>query len=197
MRKAKEFSPVLLSAALFAAGLAMGIFGLGVLPPDEKAELVSYLEVFMRGVRNPGLDGGAILRLSLEQNAKTALLIWGFGLAVIGAPLTCLLVFARGFAMGFGSSFVVREIRSGGLAMFLSGMMPHNMVSVPAIIMLSAMSVSFSISLLRERPWNYGGLWKMAAGYTWRYFLVSLGLLAASVIEAFVSPLLLSRTTGL
>lgn len=197
MRKAKEFSPVLLSAALFAAGLAMGILGLGVLPPDEKAELVSYLEVFMRGVRNPGLDGGAILRLSLEQNAKTALLIWGFGLAVIGAPLTCLLVFARGFAMGFGSSFVVREIRSGGLAMFLSGMMPHNMVSVPAIIMLSAMSVSFSISLLRERPWNYGGLWKMAAGYTWRYFLVSLGLLAASVIEAFVSPLLLSRTTGL
>lgn len=196
MRKTQEFSPVVLCSVLFVAGLVMGIMGLRVLSPDEKAELVSYLEVFMRGVRNPGLDPGAIFRLSLQQNARTALLIWGFGLAVIGAPLTCLLVFVRGFAVGFGSSFVVREVTSGGLSMFLSGMMPHNLVAIPAMLVLSAMSISFSIALLRERPWNYGGLWKMAGKYTWRFLLVSVCLFLASAIEAFVSPLLLSRMVG-
>jgi hypothetical protein len=95
MRKTYQFSPIILCAALFAAGLAMGFLGLRVLSPDEKAELISYLEVFMRGVHNPGLDKAAIFRLSLEQNAKTALLIWGFGLAVIGVPLTCGMVSAH------------------------------------------------------------------------------------------------------
>jgi len=197
MRTTLKVSPLLLMLVVFTFGLTTGVLGLRVLSPDEKAELVAYLEVFMRGVRSPGLDPKAIFRLSVEHNASTALLIWAFGLAVIGAPLTCVLVFVRGFAAGFGSMFLIREVSSGGLTMFLSGMVPHNLISVPAILLLSAMSVSFSIRLLRERPWNYGGLWKMIAEYTWRCFLVALGLLAASAVEAFVSPLLLSRSAGL
>jgi stage II sporulation protein M len=197
MRTTLKFSPLLLCLALFAAGLVMGILGLRVLSPDEKAELVAYLEVFMRGVHNPGLDPKAVFRLSLEQNARTAVLIWAFGLAVIGAPITCVLVFVRGFAAGFGSMFLLREVTSGGLAVFMTGVVPHNLISIPALITLSAMSVSFSIALLKERPWNYGGLWKMVATYTWRFFMVAAGLFLASVVEAFVSPLLLSRSVGL
>ncbi|NLA60092.1 MAG: stage II sporulation protein M [Firmicutes bacterium] len=197
MRTTLRFSPLLLMLVLFTFGLVTGILGLRVLSPDEKAELVAYLEVFMRGVRSPGLDPKAIFRLSLEQNARTALFIWAFGLAVIGAPLTCILVFVRGFAAGFGSMFLLREVTSGGLTMFVSGMLPHNLISVPSLLILSALSVSFSVRLLRERPWNYGGLWKMVAEYTWRFFVVALGLLAASLVEAFVSPLLLSRSVGL
>ncbi|HHX27432.1 MAG: stage II sporulation protein M [Bacillota bacterium] len=197
MRRTLKFSPLLLTLALFASGLVMGILGLRVLSPDEKAELVAYLEVFMRGVHNPGLDPKAIFRLSLEQNARTALFIWAFGLAVIGAPLTCVLIFVRGFAAGFGAMFLLREVTSGGLTMFLSGMVPHNLIAIPALLSLSAMSISFSVALLRERPWNYGGLWKMVATYTWRFLMVAAGLFLASAVEAFVSPLLLSRSTGL
>ncbi len=197
MRRTLKFSPLLLTLALFASGLVMGILGLRVLSPDEKAELVAYLEVFMRGVHNPGLDPKAIFRLSLEQNARTALFIWAFGLAVIGAPLTCVLIFVRGFAAGFGAMFLLREVTPGGLTMFLSGMVPHNLIAIPALLSLSAMSISFSVALLRERPWNYGGLWKMVATYTWRFLMVAAGLFLASAVEAFVSPLLLSRSTGL
>jgi stage II sporulation protein M len=196
VRKVQELSPLILSVVLFVAGLAMGILGLKVLSPNEKAELVSYLEVFMRGVRNPGLEPIAIFRLSITQNLKTMTLLWGFGLAVIGAPLTCLLLLARGFAIGFGSAFVVREVSTGGVAMFLSGMLPHSLIAVPTVVALSALSMSFSLTLVRERPWNYGGLWKMAAGYTWRFALLSLGLALSSLVEAYVSPLLLTRTAG-
>lgn len=197
MRSFRDLSPLILCIVLLVAGLVMGILGLKVLTPDEKAELVSYLEAFMRGVQSPGLEPGAILRLSIAQNLKTALLLWGFGLAVIGAPLTCLLLLARGFALGFGASFIVREVSAGGTAMFLSGMLPQNLVAVPTVVALSALSMSFSLTLVRERPWTYGGLWKMAAGYSWRFGLLSLGLAVSSLVEAYVSPLLLSRTAGL
>ncbi len=194
MRKVRDLSPLILCLILFIAGLTMGILGLRVLSPDEKAELVSYLEVFMRGVQNPGLQPSAIFRLSIVQNLRTAVLLWGFGLAVIGTPLTCLLLLARGFAVGFGSAFVVKEVSTGGVAVFLCGMLPHSLFAVPTVLALSALSMSFSLTLVRERPWTYGGLWKMAAGYTWRFALVTLGLVASSLVEAFVSPLLLART---
>jgi len=197
LRRVGSMSPFVICLSLFVVGLLLGILGLRVLSPDEKAELVSYLEVFMRGLQNPGLPGSAILKLSLVQNAKTAVLLWAFGLAVIGTPLTCLLLLAKGFAIGFGSAFVIREVTSGGLAVFMCGMLPHNLFALPVIIALSTLSLSFSLALVRDRPWTFGGLWRMAASYTWRFAVLSLGLLVASLVEAYVSPALLVRTAGM
>lgn len=194
MRKIGSISPFVICVSLFVVGLLLGILGLRVLSPDEKAELVSYLEVFMRGLQNPGLPGNAIFKLSIVQNAKTAALLWAFGLAVIGTPLTCLLLLARGFAIGFGSAFVIKEVTSGGVAVFLCGMLPHNLFSLPVLIALSTLSLSFSLALVRERPWTFGGLWRMAASYTWRFALLSLGLVVSSLVEAYISPALLLRT---
>ncbi|MGE5580360.1 MAG: stage II sporulation protein M [Bacillota bacterium] len=197
MRKVGRMSPFVICVSLFTVGLLLGVFGLRVLSPDEKAELVSYLEVFMRGLQNPGLPANAILKLSIVQNAKTAVLLWAFGLAVIGTPLTCLLLLVRGFAIGFGSAFVIREVTTGGVAVFMCGMLPHNLFAVPVIVALSALSLSFSLALVRDRPWTFGGLWRMAAAYTWRFALLSLGLIVSSLIEAYVSPALLLRTAGM
>jgi len=194
LRKIGSISPFVICVSLFVVGLLLGILGLRVLSPDEKAELVSYLEVFMRGLQNPGLPGNAIFKLSIVQNAKTAALLWAFGLAVIGTPLTCLLLLARGFAIGFGSAFVIKEVTSGGVAVFLCGMLPHNLFSLPVLIALSTLSLSFSLALVRERPWTFGGLWRMAASYTWRFALLSLGLVISSLVEAYISPALLLRT---
>ena len=197
MRKVSNMSPFIICVALFSVGVLLGILGLRVLSPDEKAELVSYLEVFMRGLQSPGLPGSSILKLSLVQNAKTAVLLWAFGLSVIGTPLTCILLLARGFAIGFGSAFVVREVTTGGVAVFVCGMLPHNLFAVPVIVALSALSLSFSMTLVRDRPWTYGGLWRMAGSYSWHFALLSLGLGIASLVEAYVSPALLLRTAGI
>lgn len=196
VRKVKDLSPLLLCLVIFAGGLATGALGLKVLSPDEKAELVSYLQSFVGGLGAQGLEPTLILRLSLVQSAKTALTLWGFGLAVIGAPLTCLLLAARGFALGFSASFVIRDIPKNGAAMFLAGMLPQSLLAVPTLVALSALSISFSLALVRERPWTYGGLWKMILAYTWRFGLVSLGLCASSLVEAYLSPMLLLKTVG-
>ena len=196
MRKIHVISPFLLSIVLFAAGLAAGVLGLRVLSLDEKAELMSYLQAFMSSLKNPGLEPSLILRMSLGQNLKTAVLIWGFGLAVIGAPLTCLFLVIRGFAVGFGSAFMVREVASGGAALFFSGMFPQSLFFIPTLIALSSLSISFSIALVSERPWNYGGLGRTVLQYTARFAVLSLGLVASSLVEAYISPVLLARLIG-
>ncbi len=196
MKKNTIVSPMIVCSLLLISGIIMGILGLRVLSPDEKAELVSYLEVFMRGISNPGLEPTVIFRLSLAQNIKTCALLWAFGLAVIGAPLTCVMLFIRGFAVGFSSAFVLREVASGGFWVFASGILPHNLVALPISVLLSAMSVSFSIMLVKERPWSHGGLIKLSTEYTWKFALIGILLLLSSLVEAYVSPFLLRRITG-
>lgn len=196
MKKRTIASPVVFCSLILVSGIIMGILGLRVLSPDEKAELMSYLEVFMRGLSNPGLEPGIIFRLSLSQNLKTIVLLWAFGLAIIGAPLTCIMLFVRGFAIGFSSAFVLKEVTTGGLLVFASGMLPHNLVALPAIVLLSSISTSFSVTLFNERPWIHGGLLKLSTRYTCRFALVALLLLLSSLMEAYLSPFLLKTAVG-
>ena len=103
----------------------------------------------------PGTAGNP--RLSLAHNLKTVALMWAFGLAVIGAPLTCIMLFIRGFALGFSSAFVIKQVAQGGFLIFAAGMLPHNLVALPALVLLSSLSLAFSVRLFSERPWVHGG----------------------------------------
>ena len=184
-------SPIVFCSLLVITGIVIGMLGLRVLTPDEKAELLSYLEVFMKGLFNPGLEPPVILRLSFMHNLKTILMIWAFGLAIVGAPLTCVMLFVRGFALGFSSAFVIGEIVPGGFWVFASGMLPHNLIALPALVLLSSMSLSFSIRLFKERPWVHGSLLRLGVNYTLRCALVAAFFLVSSFLEAFLTPYLL------
>ncbi len=193
VKRPSASSPLILCAFLFAVGIVLGALGLRVLSPDEKAELVSYLDVFMGSLRSPGIEPGVVFRLSLITNLKTALLMWGFGLAVIGVPLTFVMLLVKGFVVGFSSFFVLTELPTRGASVFLSGIFPHVIISIPAFVMLAAWSVSFSFALLRERPWAQGNLWRRAAGYTLRCTLAVAALILSSAVEAYITPHLLNR----
>lgn len=193
MKFGKMKSPLLVCWFLFLAGIIVGALGLRVLSVDEKAELVSYLEVFMRSLSSYGVESSTIFRLSFMHNLKTGLLLWGFGLAVIGVPLTCMMLVVRGFALGFTSAFIVKEVAAGGLLVFAGGILPHNLISVPAFIILSSYSLSFSLMLVKERPWTYGGLWKSSLSYTLKFIIIMGVLVLSSLTEAYLSPNILSR----
>lgn len=196
MHKERGISPFVLCSVLFVAGAILGIIGLRVLSPDEKAELASYLEIFVRNVTAGGLDPAIVFKLSLAQNLKTALLTWALGLAVIGTPFACLIVAIRGFALGFSSTFLIKEVSGGGTYLFISGILPHSLISVPVLVMLCSLAVSFSVTLLREKPWAHGSLWSKVGSYTLRFFLVSLLFVLSSAVEAYVCPFFLARFSG-
>ncbi len=195
MRHKTRFSPAVFCVVLFVSGLILGILGLRVLSVDEKAELVAYLEVFMRGLENPGLESRQLFRLSLIQNLKTAALVWGLGLAVVGVPVVCILVLTRGFALGFSAAFVIVEISQGGTKLFFAGMFPHNLIAIPSLLLMCSLSVSFSLVLFTERPWAHGAFWPKAGSYTWKCLLLAGGLALSSLVEAYVSCLLLARSS--
>ncbi len=195
MRHKTKFSPTALCIVLFLSGLVLGILGLRVLSVDEKAELVSYLEVFVGGLKDSGLEPKELFVLSASHNLKTAGLVWGLGLAVVGVPVVCILVIVRGFTLGFSASFLIKESAANGIGLFLTGMLPHNIVSIPSLLCLCSLSLSFSLMLFTQRPWSRGVFWPKVGAYTLKCLLFTGMLLLSSLVEAYISCLLLARSS--
>lgn len=191
MRNQRGVSPLALCVTFFLGGVILGFVGLKVLSPDERAELVSYLEVFVRGLDAATMEPSAIFRLSFIQNLRSAFIVWILGMAVVGAPFVCVLLAIRGFAFGFSSAFLIKEVR--GVFLFFSGLFPPAIIWIPTLIALCSLSVSFSAAILRERPWAYGGLWPKVGTYTLTFLLLGALLALSSAVEAYICPFFLAR----
>jgi len=184
-------SPLMVSLAFFMLGAVLGVVAIKALDPMEKAELLSYVQVFLTSLNNPGIDSLSVLKIALLQNLKTALLVWALGLTIIGIPIAFALVFVRAFALAFSASFLVSEGPRGPLLVLL-GMVPHNLLAVPALILMASYAVSFSFALIRERAYlSPAQLWNQVFKYT-AYWSRLCGLfLLAAVLEAYLCPLLI------
>ena len=183
--------PLVVSLVFFVLGTVVGGVAVGALDPTEKAELLSYVQVFLTSLDNPGIDSLSLFKIALLQNLKTALLIWALGLTIVGIPVACALVFVRGFALAFSAGFLVAEGPRGPL-LVLSGMVPHNLLAVPTVILMVSYAVSFSFGLIRERGHlSPAQLWSQVFKYTGHWAGLCALFLLAAVLEAYLSPLLM------
>jgi len=192
-------SVVFFVAALFISGVAFGSAAVKMLSPDQRAEMVAYVEAFVRGVARytDPIPRGNVLQASLSNNLKTAIALWFCGVTVVGLPVTMAIVFTRGFVLGFAVAFLVDELGASGVLFSASSVIPHNLIAVPAILGLGVLSVSFTAWLVGSKRRGRGIDF---LGEFSRYSLLSavllLALVVSSGIEAFVTPLLI-KVVGL
>lgn len=176
---------------LFTSGTLFGALSVRALSADQIGEMVEYLQVFLRGLARgtEGAAGPEILSLSVANNIKTVGLLWLMGLTVIGIPVIALVMFFRGFIIGFTVGFFVRELGYKGILFSLFAVLPHNLLAVPAILTSGVVALAFSAAILRGR--RGGGrrypFGEMAA-YTIAIGVMAAGLLGASLVEAYITP---------
>ncbi|MGE5485206.1 MAG: stage II sporulation protein M [Ignavibacteriales bacterium] len=181
-------------AITFLAGIASGAVGVKALAADQKSELLAYVDAFMRGIvrYTEPVSRGKVLHASLLNNARTAAATWFLGVTVIGIPVTILILFTRGFVLGFTVGFLVEELGYKGVAFSAAAILPHNLLAVPALLCLGIASLSFSFGLIASKR---AGIGVDFLGEFWRYtviaLILTLVLLISSGIEGLVTPAVL------
>lgn len=185
---------------LFLTGVVFGALAVRTLATDQKAELIDYLQVFVGDMSSEALPAGNELLLpTVWANIKTAILLWLGGLTVIGLPLSLALVFTKGFSGGFTVAFLVDEVKWRGFILAAAAILPHSLFSIPALLFLSAGAVCFSFCVLRQRFLRHQGHFEAAAPF-WNYSLfmlyAGLALVLASLVEAYITPVLVKTTAG-
>lgn len=137
---------------IFLMGIIFGSLAVKVLPQSQKAELAEDLRVFFRGFGGIRQAAGvAASRQALYNNLKTILIAWVLGLSVIGAPGILVLLFLRGFIIGFTVGFLVDEMAARGIILAAVSVLPQNVFIIPAILGGCAASLAFAVALAQDR----------------------------------------------
>lgn len=176
---------------VFIGGVVIGALAVKTLPPEQKTELIGYLQIFFQGFTLWSESYGSVdLFLNVAAgHIKTIGLIWLLGFTVIGMPLVWFIVFTRGFVIGFTVGFLVNEYIMKGLAFALAAVLPHSIISVPAVIAAGVAATSFSLWIARRRSNPKTSFSYEVIGYSMICLGMLIVLLFSALIEVYISPL--------
>lgn len=173
----------------FIAGIIFGSLGVNELSQEQAAGLEDYVNKGL-GLYTDKIDFSFTARQAIYKN----LLNWGkiffLGLTVIGMPLVLIIVFTRGFVLGFTIVFLIQTGSYAGGALAFLAIIPPNLLSFPAYIMASVAAINFSLYLLKGRDPTTRSMSITQYFFGYLGVMLTLGLLFAgsALIEGYLSP---------
>ncbi|WP_026475894.1 stage II sporulation protein M [Alkaliphilus transvaalensis] len=174
----------------FLIGVSVGAFTVKAIDPHQKQELVSYLRGFFNIFGQNQIKSTEVFRESIINNTQLLILNWIFGLLVISVPLVLMVIGFKGFVIGFTVGLLLEEFRLYGVLLFLFGVLPQNIIIIPAFIMAAVVSLSFALLVLKAkinkvRNFRFSKQFTIYSGIHLAIFGI---LLTSSLIESFIVP---------
>lgn len=194
----RRFVPYLLAAAILVVGIVAGAASVGSVEADTHEEIVEVLAAFFTAalpVETPAV--GNVLKEALGGDLlRTGLMMWVLGLTVIGAPLILVMMFFRGYALGFTAGFVISELGWRGTLLAFVSLVPHNLFALTGLLMAAAAGLAFAagagrILVGRPGPQTVYAHFASSGGLT---LLGGAFLVAGVLAEAYITPVLVHTT---
>ncbi|MCM3077983.1 MULTISPECIES: stage II sporulation protein M [Brevibacillus] len=178
---------------LFTMGIIFGAVLVNSLPLSQKQELHGFLQYFFNTLGQQGIpDTRPHFQESFGHYAKTVGIMWVLGLSIIGLPMILLILFLKGVVVGFTVGFLVNQMQWQGVTFAMMGVLPQNLLVVPALFIIGVSGISFSLRLIKTRLLSKrDGIMPHFVGYTVLVISMLAVLTIASLFETFVSPRLM------
>ncbi|WP_289136172.1 stage II sporulation protein M [uncultured Brevibacillus sp.] len=178
---------------LFTMGIIFGAVLVNSLPLSQKQELYGFLQYFFNSLSQQGIpETSTHFQQSFGYYAKTVAIMWVLGLSIIGLPMILLMLFLKGVVVGFTVGFLVNQLQWQGVTFAMMGILPQNLLVVPALFIIGVSGISFSLRLIKTRLVSKrDDIMPHFIGYT-VLVMCMLGVLSmAALFETFVSPRLM------
>jgi stage II sporulation protein M len=172
--------------SVYLAGIIFGSIGVGALDRMETTQLTSFLDTLLKS-QPKGLDTSFLIQLAREQFIIMAG-IWLLGLTIIGTPLIFLIVFTRGFILGFTMSFIIGVKGFWGLGLVLISVLIPAIVGIPLLLLGAGLATIFSFLLLKGKQAGES-LRREFLYYSFATLLISLGSIFVGVSQGYFSIL--------
>lgn len=133
-----------LVTVLLAAGVAAGSVYLARYCADTGEGIKSYISGFFASIAE-NKNSVTVFKNSLFEGALSLIIIFAMGFFRFGFLITGAVLVRRGFIMGFTAASFFKFYGLRGMLIMLSTM-PSVLITVPALLIFSAVSVKFSTS---------------------------------------------------
>ena len=179
---------------LFLMGVIFGAIVVNSMSITQKEDLFYYLSQFFGQVSSgrEGEDNDLFLQ-SFFHNSKFIGLMWILGISIIGLPVILILLFIKGMVVGFTVGFLVSQMGWQGFMLAFVSILPQNLIIIPVFIMMAALSVIFSLRMIKKQFMKKYAqpILPFFKGYIFTLFVAVIFIVAASGIEAYLSPWLM------
>ncbi|MFD1955806.1 stage II sporulation protein M [Paenibacillus thailandensis] len=181
-------------AVLFVVGAVFGGLMVHALTLEQQEDLADevarYIGQFGSNAAAAGDSDAFWSRLLFH--GKWLLLVWVLGVTVVGVPFVLALDFLKGALVGFAVGTLVSEHSWKGVLLSLVSVAPPNLITVPAILMASVASLSFSLYVVNNRLLRQRGpLAPQLISFTASTAIMLALLAGAALLETYVSPVLI------
>ncbi len=187
-----RYTPQLYVAlATLLVGVLFGVLAISTLSLADKLSLLSYIRRFL-SIEVVAPTYHHVFQRALADNLKVVGLLYLLGVSVAGMPLVLILVFFRGFVLGFASAFLVGTMHWQGVGVGIATIGLANLFMVPALVIAAAVALGFSWDLISpSRRQDGAGLARGFAFFTGLVVVMAAVTLVGTAIEAYVAPFLL------
>lgn len=190
----KNRSIFLFVTVLFLIGVIFGTLVFNGTSAEQRSELSNYIFSYISS--GEIASASEIFASSFIQNIKLAITIWILGVSIIGAPFSLIILFGNGALVGFTIGFLVNQGGWNGFLLVCQLVLPHTIIFIPTLILLTVCSIIFTKSMVR-RLFNKDSI-PIVKQFKWyiTMLLVCITLLTfASLIEAYFCTFLILLTT--
>lgn len=133
---------------------------------------------------------------SVKNNLSLALLLWFAGLTVIGIFASYAVVCIRGFTLGFSISSIIATLGgTKGILFIFSSMLMQNIIFIPILFALAISGIRLYKSIMKEKTRE--NIKIEILRHTIFCAILSIALILASFIEAYVSTNVFMLTTNI
>ncbi|MGL5634924.1 MAG: stage II sporulation protein M [Sarcina sp.] len=172
----------------FLIGIVIGSYSVYYMSDIGKVEMGKYLNNFLVYVKGNDIEYLNLLLNSIKSNLPGVILIILFGLTIAGFPFVLLINLLKGYILGFTLSLVITVLGVEGTGVIITTLIIQNIIFVPVVILISILSMRFSILKVR-------GLKKETNRNTNKFseYIALQGVLVAIlvfgiIIETYISP---------
>jgi len=173
-------------SSVYLAGVVFGGVGVNALGVSETSQLGKFLDTLLKS--QPTTFEPAFLGQLARDMFIMMAGIWILGLTIIGAPLIYLIVFTRGFILGFTISFIIGAKGTLGIALVLTTVFIPTIFAIPLLLLGAGLATIFSFLLLRGKA-RGESLRREFLYYTAAAAFVSIGAVAVGVAQGYFSIL--------
>ena len=178
---------------LFVLGIISGSIFLMTLNESDKNLVVTQITDFINSIDGNKINNFKALKNALYENGIFVILMWVFGMSIIGIIINIFFTYIKGFIVGFSISSFFLVYKYKGFVLSLIYVFPTLIINIIVTIIISVYSILFTIYL-----------WKVIFGsdhnikiksFFKKYLLIlfiCIGLiLISSVTEGYLIPALL------
>lgn len=173
---------------IFVFGIGFGSIAVKTVDYSIKQDLFKYFNDFVRGFEQVDYQQSTFVNESIKFNLLNILVIWVFGFSVVLMPLIPVLVFFKGFVLGFTIGFLVSEYNIKGIIISIVTIFPQNIFIFPVYILAGLIAISFTFHVIRYYRGRERYFLQDFIDYSLRMLVLAVVLLGGTLVETYISP---------